>query len=561
MWSPWEFFAWAGAYASVELFVGSGLSIAVISQVYRYFYARKQDAVASAADRALLRDDVASGRLHWGYAARMRALLDTLERWIEGENRPDENRVLRAWSPGLLWLTLTLAIIYPPLTYMLQWAFTGEAIAISAVDGDLVGLEAEASHLLRAFSLVVMLVAMIAAVYARNANSVGFFWRYWPILSFLILANILMSFHAGFYGDAGKEFDGGYIAGGSFMVAAGILIGGILGYITAAVSLFVFIGIMLPLMAGPINDFFRTTIQLEEIRIGGMTFIISTAGTFFAILLATLLHKFSEWRNVQSKKERKKLSESIVAAAVLLVIATVISLFIPEIFSIVYRGEAEIPRTIFAIFLIFLVQLPLVNGVFDWLSIGATRYLLRRGAESGPGLAIFMAVLDLVIGALIFIALACTTLFFTTFAKNETGVFYLELGPLFTEIALSPEKYWWLYATFFSTILPTLFHAFAASTAIYDGALSVVAPRALASLEKADAQQLRSEARWGVRLLAGAQTAGLVSAVFLTWTLLWALTAGGASSVAAMVFDLLIYWSKLIGALPWDWVKPASAAL
>ncbi|MEO0810166.1 MAG: hypothetical protein AAFW82_05925 [Pseudomonadota bacterium] len=50
----------------------------------------------------------------------------------------------------------------------------------------------------------------------------------------------------------------------------------------------------------------------------------------------------------------------------------------------------------------------MVNAIFDWLSIGATRYLLRQGYESRWGL--LFGVIDMFVAAAFLTVLAVTTI-------------------------------------------------------------------------------------------------------------------------------------------------------
>ena len=51
-----------------------------------------------------------------------------------------------------------------------------------------------------------------------------------------------------------------------------------------------------------------------------------------------------------------------------------------------------------AAIILFLALLPLLNAVFDFFSIGLTRYLLRKGARKAGAQTIGFALLDLISG-------------------------------------------------------------------------------------------------------------------------------------------------------------------
>jgi hypothetical protein len=100
--------------------------------------------------------------------------------------------------------------------------------------------------------------------------------------------------------------------------------------------------------------------------------------------------------------------------------------------------------------------LPLVNAVFDFASVGLTRYLLRLGLEKKR--AAWRAVLDGLGGIAIFFALGCTLIAFVTFVVPADGVPLVDLTQLFADMRRAPGDYIWLMVTLFSTLIPTLLH-------------------------------------------------------------------------------------------------------
>jgi hypothetical protein len=122
-------------------------------------------------------------------------------------------------------------------------------------------------------------------------------------------------------------------------------------------------------------------------------------------------------------------------------------------------------------FLIFLVLLPLVNSVFDWLSLAATRWLLRhiaKGQYSTLHIAA-KALFDLGIGLVLLVALAltCTAALQTMnlLAHVPGKQAFFDLTGLLHRIRTAPGNpaVWWVYFTLFSTLLPTLVHAIIAA--------------------------------------------------------------------------------------------------
>ena len=117
-------------------------------------------------------------------------------------------------------------------------------------------------------------------------------------------------------------------------------------------------------------------------------------------------------------------------------------------------GAGQGNRAVFAMLTFGL--LPLFNAVFDFLSAGLTRYLLRLGLEQKR--AVWRAILDGLGGIAIFFALGCSLITFVTFVTPADGGPLVDLAQLFANLRTAPGDYIWLMMTLFSTLLPTLVH-------------------------------------------------------------------------------------------------------
>ena len=117
-------------------------------------------------------------------------------------------------------------------------------------------------------------------------------------------------------------------------------------------------------------------------------------------------------------------------------------------------GAGQRNRAVF--FMLTFGLLPLFNAVFDFLSAGLTRYLLRLGLEQKR--AVWRAILDGLGGIAIFFALGCSLITFVTFVTPADGGPLVDLAQLFANLRTTPGDYIWLMMTLFSTLLPTLLH-------------------------------------------------------------------------------------------------------
>ena len=136
---------------------------------------------------------------------------------------------------------------------------------------------------------------------------------------------------------------------------------------------------------------------------------------------------------------------------------------------------------------LYIGLIPIVNAVFDFASIGLTRWALRRGLQKIGAKTIAYSLLDLVVALLIFLSLGCFTIVVLD-AVNQMAASIAppgsdqvvnlnpEIGPnIFQQISEYPAHHTWLYLAFLTTLLPTLCHASIAVFAIGPTVLSVSA--------------------------------------------------------------------------------------
>lgn len=105
-----------------------------------------------------------------------------------------------------------------------------------------------------------------------------------------------------------------------------------------------------------------------------------------------------------------------------------------------------------------------MNGCWDYVSLGVTRWLLRAGTRS-PARAIFFGVLDFGAALVFFTALGCTLIGAIHLANGLAGQPLVDLGALFDSLRhpAQPGQNVWIYGMIFSTLLPTYAHFAVAS--------------------------------------------------------------------------------------------------
>jgi hypothetical protein len=121
--------------------------------------------------------------------------------------------------------------------------------------------------------------------------------------------------------------------------------------------------------------------------------------------------------------------------------------------------------------LLFFGVLTLVNAPFDWATIGITRALLRRGLEMKGWWPLILGAFDFILAAIIIVLLAVVMLLAIQSFEYVSGAPILNVERILDHLADAGQRtapeYWWIYATLFSTLIPSIIN-------VSIGALSVV---------------------------------------------------------------------------------------
>jgi len=107
--------------------------------------------------------------------------------------------------------------------------------------------------------------------------------------------------------------------------------------------------------------------------------------------------------------------------------------------------------------ILFWIILPILNALFDFLSFGTTRLLIRWGLEGNKRTFLY-GLGDLAIALIYFTGLGFALVLTITVFNTVSQTPILDLGETLLDIRENPGSYWWLYAGFFSTLLPTFLH-------------------------------------------------------------------------------------------------------
>ena len=325
-------------------------------------------------DRAYWCDLLRHDRPAERYRSVMRKGLDWLDSRLSSREA-QQGPAQKAWSFGLLNITMALAFAYPILAITIQW-LCGHAIDFGGQE-----VIAASPPQARIFTAVWLGSSLFFYLFAGASKSR---WR-WTLV----------------------------------ILATGILA---LGSIFAD----------------------RFAVPRNVAVAGTFAFAFSGAGAFaFALAVA-----FAVAVAVAEVRSSRPMAWRLLDCGVLVALL-IVAIKMPDDF-----GAGQRSRVVFVMLTFCL--LPLVNAVFDFASVGLTRYLLRLGLEQKR--AAWRAVLDGLGGIAIFFALGCTLIAFVTFVVPADGVPLVDLTQLFTDLRRAPGDYIWLMIKLFSSLLPTLLH-------------------------------------------------------------------------------------------------------
>ena len=421
------------------------------------------------------------GRIGPAYERMLRATLDAVDGFFGDKDKADRTLFpnafgLRERAP--LWTAqsynrcLLVALIYPIAMIFTVWTMSGH---VGPAEASL-GLPSKTDWWRRALTLI-SLVAM-AVCYAhllRSENARNILLRG----ALVFVAGIAMIYFVGI---------GGIVA-----------LGAVLGEGIWAVSV---------LAIGTL----ASTIIFSESSL--FSIIIVTIFSVAAIFL--IFHIY----NRSAKRDRLGLL-LLSWTSIVFVITALSPMWAASHFFWVLAGPA----------LLFLVLLTLVNAPFDWITLGLTRALLRRGLELGGWWPLAFGLIDLFAAAAVVAALSVAALWsvqlFGHFTALGSGEPVLEVEQVLKALAdpvqrTAPE-YWWLYAMLFSTLIPSIVNVALGALSIMRGIPGLHI--ALARRMKVGKAVLESDRLWMAPLLTLQAILSIAIGTVVMLGLLWAILA------------------------------------
>jgi hypothetical protein len=378
------------------------------------------------------------------YARRLTAALDAVDRFFGDAGMASRTLFPRAFglrTPAPLWTApafdrcLLLALLYPVVTILVVWAVSGHAGPAELA----LHLESGVPGPRRAITpaeIGAMLYCFWRFNHATHRTSIVWIICLFAVISVTILA-------ATFSGAGLIAFFAGILGGFALGVPA------IRGYFVAR------------------TDTHTDTYRGAIVGTGTVAFAVALAGSYpdthgvadnLASAFASACTVASAFvvtiLNVRANRDHWRGTFQVTLVATLIILCFVSARTLGHAPAWVLAGPL----------LLFLGLLALLNAPFDWISLGLTRALLRRGLELGGWFPYLLALADALAAAALIALLTIVTVLgvqmfddLAAFSGGNKAVI-LPLDTLFNGIQANPAapEFWWVYAMLLSTMIPSL---------------------------------------------------------------------------------------------------------
>jgi hypothetical protein len=405
----------------------------VLSPWYLFFYVPMGNAIDR---RSYVNNLEKEASLRLNYAL---ALSNTLK-WVDRHTRSKRSPPIsgfNTWTTKGFSKCFFLALFYPAISFLLVWSFNGvnlsgitgllpaglsstqrTGIAISSV---LIAIWAFRAGRIPLLVNALLCAGMLSVLYFTAGNVDN------PLLTsiYAILFGCSVGFVCGLLGDTLSQ-----ILDGLFNYLTGDKIHTSIFFVFITTTLIVFM-------------------LLEQMSLWfGGTGVVLVPVVFVTAFLSSA-----------RRKEKKRFNAGYWVVMCLLAIPAVLLLS-----SLAPSEESFRARFAFALF--FVILLPIVNAIWDWISFGFTRALVQRVIKNDFGVStiVLMTFFDLV-SAFFFLTglsfmLTATIAFSNVYARNSSGNYLVDFNQIFYAFQNSPldSSVWWIYITLFSTFLPTFLH-------------------------------------------------------------------------------------------------------
>lgn len=309
------------------------------------------------------------------------------------------------WSWGVLDISLFMAVLFPLTAFFTQWALIGNQGRV----GQVVLIPSEPNLILRTLIIGAIFAVLFFAINSKTS------------------------------------------AGANSRISSGISI--IIGY-------FVSWKLATTIMAALFGKYAYfdtfTAIMVGITAVSGVIYLSLTAAA--AAIGAVFVEYLRTW--LESRIKRRSIALLLWAFLLLFILA----------FQIAWVEKSTSPDDIANATIVFLGGvLPIIVGIWSWISLGFSRWTLGKGARQN---ILLFSMLDLVNAALSIIGMGTMLIATILIIKSMGGDSGISLdiilgnGAVSGSILNSPHDYWWLYVVFLALILPSISHAAVATFAI-----------------------------------------------------------------------------------------------
>lgn len=368
------------------------------------------------------------------YARTMQGVLDRLDKWLGGPE-PGETKSRHwgaYWSGVALDRALLLAVVYPVLSLFVIWFATG---AVGPVE-QVLGFESGASGYRRLF---------------------------WGGVGLACWAGAIGCFQLGLRNDRGG-WRAGAFAGA--LAGAGVVAFAFSG---AGASVVVFaIAVALAVASAVVST---------AVLALAFAFAFAFANTFTFTFAGAAVAAFAVAFAVVWLSNKGHSAWARVVLFLWLVIVLVGSVFTGVFSDGAWAGPADT-----RLLVIVLVGLPVLNALFDWGSLGVTRYLVQRGldkeaeapGQARHGWAMALSVLDLFIALCVLLVMVTLMIVYVAAFNHVAGAPVFDLDALIRSMESAPgyPALYWVYFMLFTTLIPSVLNglvgAFALLRWVYD---------------------------------------------------------------------------------------------
>ena len=367
----------------------------------------------------------------------------------------------RAFSVKSYELCLTWAFFYPVILGLIFWLFSNQ-------DSSGFGFfpPIEEGRFWKAALIVISIVGMIYSFYKGN-KEVGVKRLVWRAAAFAIAFAVTFAVVGDF------AFDGDFAGAGAGAIAVIGIFALAVSFSVAGAAAFAFAGAGARAIAVSFAFAGAGTIAFAFSSIGTVAFADAFAFAVAIAIATAIIGVILMMYNRFSKKSNLYLFYPLYFA----VLSGFIWLFLGQ--NLVRVAELSYG------FLLFLVVLPIINSVLDWVSLGVTRKLLKKSLRaSGYIKKAGYYLIDLIAALLILLALIAS-LFLAIKAMEPLGIKSMELTVPENAVLGSTQTYklddlldqiksrsisiWqilfssdgWVIIMIFSTFLPSLIHGLA----------------------------------------------------------------------------------------------------